>query len=1691
MKKFRKALVMVGATLMIGLTSAAIVSCKKDDNTVKYVFETNGGEKVSSVNVKVGKEYELPIPERDGYEFEGWYLNENFTGEAVVSVVAEADVTYYAKWAKLYTINLDLKGGTLDETALQLKEGGNVYEFMQAYVPTKAGLQFGAWFKDGAEISTGLRMPASDITLEAKYKAAYTVEIWRKDTETNEYVKDETDLQGWAYVDENFVSKQKFTGFKEVIVDGSTVAQKTISENAADNVFRHYFEKETYTVTFRANYPDGSDSVSDTVTVIYGEEVTVPSDYVYEGWCLLGWAKSKDGEIVYKSNFLENAIYNKDSATKVEDVTFVPDRNTTLYAVWNRGYTDMFGSNDYVYVIDETSNEIYLSRGDVFFKGKYIAAKKEFLFIGGNNNVLRQGRLLDDERYIYYQESRATSSTLFVSGKGLVESEKIYFDEYNGITYSIADGDNKTTQSVGTYVVDENGYYVATFTEGEGKYVGKSLTFITGTTTSNGEQVPAFQIRDEEVVALGDLVKFVVVDGVLTYYTAAYQMRFTGFGTVMINQGFNAASYYYSKDGDVVVLKNMYGQTQDTVRIIEQNGVKGYISYQSVLDQEFTTVNGGTLLLDGMCNVKYTVDGKTVSGYYTTASSVFGGVIVNFTVDQTAYKFLITATTEDRPVEGGAEGETEKVNVYTVAEKLNTYAEYYYFNENGPDYAPMLVIDDPKAGEAILYGYTKSRTYVEVSRGTYEYDEKTNLYTYTAVLFAEADTLVDVVTPTWDISTVKKVVFALDSTSTNYSVNYWYSVETEGETEVPTFSENKYVGANGATLTIVSGMGIYEADGQLLSGAVATKNGLTVLQSPNGTAYFELNEEEKTFLKLQHAPYNAKVLAENGQERKDAIMYFDGKGGAVYSELVKDEEGNYIKNEDGTWEQKDYVGTFVQTEDTTAFGSYICKFTADDNTKSFTFLQLSASSTAYVAIYNETYNGEYESELGFLTLDGYGFMASYASMDGKLYEGVYTIPEENVVSLSTQEDGVFYFDLTADGFTLRGQEYGTYLGLNNQAMYSVYFELDGYGKLSVRSLETAEGEEEVVMNGTYTIDGDVVTFTYSESENKEIVLVGEFGTYQIGSYLYNAFIVSRTEVMTTFVNAEDWSVMILDDLGNAIKYSSDGKKVVGSYMTITDELIYFVSADGEQANIYKYNVQEGKIEAVLMESRGYYTENLESLLFTEYGFAIFNGAIRYYYNIVNNNVTIYRQDIDNPSANKYGFVEENFGEFAQDTVIYDNKTYYYNDGYALLFTRSEETKNEYPVLVKEAETEEEEDTYSPLANLTFAPTGAANFSNVAGSVVINGTAYNCYVTRKVTTDDDGNVTDVEMYLNVGSYRFDIEVTYTGVDEEGNSTSTYKVTRMRLMSSYISYMYMDMYYYYYMRAGAGTANQIQSDWFGTVSISREFDKDGVEFEGGPYFEGTFGEASGMYDANGELIQIEQASYESASNGKMMTVEFVGKDTYTYRLYIGIQQHQAFRQNGYVIYALTRVQTFTSESGYTVEVERVVATEIQSVYKGYPLYLNMKQGETEVPKDSLIIMEGYLYYITRTYEENEDGTQGKITGTNYYRIEFTEDTSGGVLEEDSPVVLPYASVEVTLEVAETKYTADSTSYVDMVGDEVKLLSIEKVSYFAKTTTKNEDGSYTVLTTYGTSYLVTVAEDGTVAIEEIVEEDEETKL
>lgn len=47
---------------------------------------------------------ELATPTRDGYEFDGWYGNAEYTGEKVISIEAAStgDTTFYAKWNKVY-----------------------------------------------------------------------------------------------------------------------------------------------------------------------------------------------------------------------------------------------------------------------------------------------------------------------------------------------------------------------------------------------------------------------------------------------------------------------------------------------------------------------------------------------------------------------------------------------------------------------------------------------------------------------------------------------------------------------------------------------------------------------------------------------------------------------------------------------------------------------------------------------------------------------------------------------------------------------------------------------------------------------------------------------------------------------------------------------------------------------------------------------------------------------------------------------------------------------------------------------------------------------------------------------------------------------------------------------------------------------------------------------------------------------------------------------------------------------------------------------------------------------------------------------------------------------------------------------------------------------------------------------------
>lgn len=68
------------------------------DTTYTLTYDVDGGTAISAAEYAAGSYVTLPIPEKSGSTFAGWYLNDTFTGSAVTGVAISADITVYAKW---------------------------------------------------------------------------------------------------------------------------------------------------------------------------------------------------------------------------------------------------------------------------------------------------------------------------------------------------------------------------------------------------------------------------------------------------------------------------------------------------------------------------------------------------------------------------------------------------------------------------------------------------------------------------------------------------------------------------------------------------------------------------------------------------------------------------------------------------------------------------------------------------------------------------------------------------------------------------------------------------------------------------------------------------------------------------------------------------------------------------------------------------------------------------------------------------------------------------------------------------------------------------------------------------------------------------------------------------------------------------------------------------------------------------------------------------------------------------------------------------------------------------------------------------------------------------------------------------------------------------------------------------------
>ena len=345
-------------------TEYTAVWVKEGDYTITYELNggTNAPENPASYNVET-ETITLKAPVKPGYTFEGWYMAEDFTGEAVTEITqgSTGDITLYAKWElESYTITYVNVDGATNENP----ESYNVEtETITLKAPAKAGYTFEGWYKDGEftdEITEIPQGSTGDITLYAKWElVSYTITYVNVDGATNENPASYNVETETITLKDPVKTGYTFGGWYK---DGEFTQVTEITQGSTGNITLYAkWELESYTITYvnvdgaTNENPAGYNVETGTITL----KDPVKTEYTFAGW------------------------YSADNSP----VTKIPQGSTgdiTLYAKW---VTDIEGKV-FVRGGDATLNgtEVTLSS---FWISPYEVTQEEFesLMAGNTNGI--------------------------------------------------------------------------------------------------------------------------------------------------------------------------------------------------------------------------------------------------------------------------------------------------------------------------------------------------------------------------------------------------------------------------------------------------------------------------------------------------------------------------------------------------------------------------------------------------------------------------------------------------------------------------------------------------------------------------------------------------------------------------------------------------------------------------------------------------------------------------------------------------------------------------------------------------------------------------------------------------------------------------------------------------------------------------------------------------------------------------------------------------------------------------------------------------------------------------------------------------------------------------------------------------------------------------------------------------------
>lgn len=551
-KNFKKKRLFTVAALTVLLALAMLVfAACETGKTYTLTFETGSGSAVSPIKAKAGDKIDLPDePTLDGHRFDGWYLSEDFSGEkaALPETMPAENRTYYAKFTaiKTATLTLDAAGGVLETSVFELEAGEKVWRIVSQAVPSLTGAVFGGWFNGNSAVTENTVMPANGLTLTARYKASYVVEVYLEDL-NGEYgaPTDQVTFEGGS----DWLGREVRLGASVLKAPEGFLLDQTktqpITLVAGENVYKAYFYRADGYVYYFVNTPLGAEAEGemDFATVTYGAPHTVSKSlFTVRGYRFAGWSDSPEGEVVYAEG---------DEISQVKGTIM-------LYARWNYGATDAGGGADRIYLLMESPLKAVLERPVLGEKtGSYDPDTRLFEFEIADGRTLK-GRMHAD-------------------GKGFA-----YFDGDMTLTLTQVDG---TAAGKATIALD--GLDAALYTPENGAATEGSYTRVSPSVYQFSSESVRFRFRIEK--SDGEDV-FVMSDG----YEGTYYYYNGGISyPVVILDGFGAAAYL--ADSESSLLTGAYAPSGEEIEVTYPNG-DGEVRFLCRLGEEQGRTTSGDVV---------------------------------------------------------------------------------------------------------------------------------------------------------------------------------------------------------------------------------------------------------------------------------------------------------------------------------------------------------------------------------------------------------------------------------------------------------------------------------------------------------------------------------------------------------------------------------------------------------------------------------------------------------------------------------------------------------------------------------------------------------------------------------------------------------------------------------------------------------------------------------------------------------------------------------------------------------------------------------------------------------------------------------------------------------------------------------------------------------------------------------------